>query len=511
MRPGTHYDGLANMRQAQRTGLRFFFLALAFTALSLSSGMPAHAQQSDATLVQSTLKALNDLPTVKGEERAKGYKTLFDAYVQMSKPPMEVGESFNLKTIHPKMKDWAAVSGWAESNSKMADAIIACKAARFTKIGLPYGRDGLDPKYVKAGVIADVGLNGSLRDNEFPYMHAVDVIAAFATAESYRLLEVNQSQRALDLYVAFTFVSRVFADREFLAEKMHFVDLTSNVLENMRDMFYTYQDRITQQQYSDIAQKELPFLRPDRSRLFMPEADRIVSEALIREVFNEKGDAADAEKFALTFAEVQSKNAPMTRFGAAKRWRYIAGIHSSLEDSLTRLKLIYDDWWRRWRIDQYDEVLLAVPTQFTRTNPIRYAAVIYSLQNLSDVFAVRNTLVAEVNGTAVAAGLCAYKKQYSAYPNDKEKVYGQFLRRTSDSDPYDKQLLPFKYRLLSSKQTVDGEYQRATLEAGEAMLYSLGQDHDDDRGAEVRLDGSQGDLLIWPPVKAVARQQGLIE
>jgi len=487
-------------------------LTAALACAAIAIGSPAHARQGNAALVTQVVGELNKHPTVAGPESAKAYRTLFDAYLDLSKPPMEVGPSFNLDTIHPKMKEWKAVTGWAESNSKMADAIIeAKKSGKFTKIGMPYGRDGLDPKYVRAGLTADVGVNGSLRASEFPYTHAVDTMAAFATAETYRLMEANQTQRALDLYVAFAFVVRVFADREFLAEKMHFVDMLSSVMENMRDVFYTYQDRITTDQYSNIAQQELPFLRPDRSRLFMPEADRVVAEALIREVFNERGDRADEEKFANTFAEVQAKDAPLTRFGAAKRWRMIASIHSSLTDSMQRLNLIYDDWWRRWRIDQYDSQLLSVQSQFDRTNRIRYAAVLYSVEDLSEAFAVRNTLVAEVNGTAVAAGLCAYKKTYSQYPDDKEKIYGQALRKGSDVDPYDKELRPFKYRLLTSRQAVDSEIGRGWVESGEGFLYSQGQDHDDDRGAEASIDGAKGDMLLWPPVKVLARAQGLIE
>lgn len=486
-------------------------LATIATALALALTPVVPAQTSDASLVSATLKTINALPTVQGAESAKSYKILFDAYLELTKPPMEVGDVFNLNTIHPKMKDWKAVTGWAESNPKMADAILKCKDSKFSKVGLPYGRDGLDPRYIKAGVTADVGANGSLRDNQFPYMHAVDTIGAFATAETYRLMEANQSQKALDLSVALAVVVRQFCDREFLAEKAHFVDMLSDVMENMRDTFYVYQDRITAEQYSKVAQQELPFLRPDRGRLFMPEADRIVSEALIKEVFDEKSQQVNTQKFTDTFAEVQSKNAPLTRMGAAKRWFNIAAIHSPLDDSLTRLKLVYDDWWRRWRIDQYDQQLLSVPTQFERTNRIRYAAVIYSLENLSSVFNVRNTLVAEVNGTAVAAGLCAYKKSYKTYPDDKEKVYTEFMRKLNDSDPYDKQLKPFKYRLLSARTAINDETRTAWVEGGEALLWSLGQDHADNRGAQHSFDGAQGDLVIWPPMKAVERAQGLME
>ena len=45
----------------------------------------------------------------------------------------------------------------------------------------------------------------------------------------------------------------------------------------------------------------------------------------------------------------------------------------------------------------------------------------------------------------------------------------------------------------------------------DALLYSQGQDHEDDRGDEASIDGAKGDLIIWPPVKVLARAQGLIE
>jgi len=133
----------------------------------------------------------------------------------------------------------------------------------------------------------------------------------------------------------------------------------------------------TPDQFREIAMFKLPFLRPDRSRLLIPEGDRRVAEALIDEVFDGRGQA-DRDKFAETFAAIQSSDAPLTRFGAARRWRQIADIHDSKSSSLEHLTLIYDDWWRRWRVEEYDPIL-GVATQFERTNPVRLAAVVYSM------------------------------------------------------------------------------------------------------------------------------------
>jgi hypothetical protein len=276
-----------------------------------------------------------------------------------------------------------------------------------------------------------------------------------------------------------------------------------------------YEDKISAQQFADIARKDIPFLRPDRNRLFMPEADRIVAEGLIEEVFDARTDNAQVDKFASMFAEIQSKDAPLTRFGAAKRWRNIAAIHGSRTASLERLKLIYDDWWRRWRVEEYDDIL-SFDTQFERTNPIRYAAVIYSVQDIEKAFSVRNRLIAEVNGTAAAAGLCAYKKSFGTYPDQLEKCYTQFMLKRSDADPYDKVLGPFIYMLADKeKLSIDTPAGRLWLEpdSKHCMLLSLGQDHEDNRGASHTRDGANegDDIILWPPITAMEREQGLIQ
>jgi hypothetical protein len=246
----------------------------------------------------------------------------------------------------------------------------------------------------------------------------------------------------------------------------------------------------------------------------MPEADRVVAEALLKEVFNPSSGQPIVDKFTLTFAEVQSKDAPMTIFGAAKRWEMIANIHGSMDASMERLNLVYDDWWRRWRIDLYDEQLLSVPTQFQRVNRIRYAAVLYSLENLSDVFALRNTLVAQVNGTAVAAGLCAYKKVYKTYPDDAEKLYSQSMRKRSDSDPWNKDLKAFRYILLTRRTPIavgsETLWVDATTADDQALLYSIGQDHEDGRGSNHSDSGASGDIVLWPPIRVLEREAGLL-
>lgn len=102
---------------------------------------------------------------------------------------------------------------------------------------------------------------------------------------------------------------------------------------------------------------------------------------MLVQLFDAKGQP-DAVKMAATMGDLQSRNEPLTRFGAAKRWTQIAEVpHGSFDASRNRLTSIYDDWWRRWRVRYYD-TLLDNPTVISRTNKVRYAMVLLMVRDL---------------------------------------------------------------------------------------------------------------------------------
>jgi len=479
-------------------------------AIGLGGPLAATAAAQDEQLspaVRAVIKTLNDDDVVKGTEQSKSYRLLFDAYLKLTPPPLAVPDPLNINTVHPGMHDWPSISDWAESNPEMGQAILRCRDRNI--IGLPYGVTEAEAKYRDAGLYVAIAFEGSLRRHEFPYLHAIDVIAVYATAEMYRLFEASKADAALDLAVSFNWVLRQMCDRQFVEEKLFAIQMLVDALANLRDAMYLYQDRISADQFRELSWYDLPALRPDRNRLHIPEADRILSEALLEEVF--QGSQPDPEAFARAFAEIQAADEPLTRFGAAKRWRMIALVHGSLEASKERLTRIYDDWWRRWRVQQHDPIL-DLKTEFERTNPVRYAAVIYSMSDLQDVFTVRNQLIASVNGTAVAAGLCGYRQTYGVYPDDKEKTYGQFVRKLiCDIDPFDESFGRLGYRFLDRAEQIETPLGRIQIAADEAILYSQGADQTDDRGRQHTDTGLDGDFVIWPPLKVLAREQGLLQ
>jgi len=406
---------------------------------------------------------------------------------------------------------------WAKSNAGMADAIIT--ASQRAIIGLPYGCQNVPSTYAEMGLCVDIDVSEGQRTLDFGYLKAVEAIAAYCTAEIYRRMESGDTDGGLKLMMSQLTVMRMFCDRQFMDEKLANILLLTKSLANVRDCFWLYMDQISVEQFQEIAMRELPYLRPDRARLLIPEADRLVADAVLLDVFDSVTGDPIPERFAVVFTRIQSEQEPLTRVGAAKRWRGIAMQHGSLEASRERLKLIYDDWWRRWRLREYGD-LVTFPSQFDKTNAMRYAGVLLSIENIQELFLIRNNLRVAVYGTAVSAGLCAFKRDNGTYPasidNRATRLYGSYLSKKMDADPYYYRdelngLDSFRYRVLSQRTSLDVGVDRVWMESGEALLYSLGGNQEDDLGAEHVDGGDERDIILWPPVKALLRQEGFME
>ena len=477
--------------------------------LMTAVALPAHAQsaplQGDAE-VRRILRELNNSRSVAGTDASKSYRMLFDAYLKMTQPPMPIGPQFNHTTVHPGMDRWGEVAGWAESNQALVEAVI--NAQDRAMFGLPYGRSEVSADYQTARLYAEIAVDGDLRRSAYPYLEAVDTIATLCIAEAYRRMEAGESNQSLQLMVGYLFMLRSTCDREFMNEVFYSIAMLNEALANLRDVVWVYMDKISPAELAEIAMDHIPFLRPDRNRLFMPEGDRTIAASLIRSIFDEATGQPDRDAFARTFAGIQAASEPFTRFGAMRRWRLIADIHDSRESSLNRLNLVYDDWWRRWRVQEYDPIL-AIPTQFSRTNPIRFAAVVFALQNLQDLFGVRNELVSAVNGTAVALGTAGYLRSLGRYPSETTPMFATFIRKRSDTDPFEPTFARLRFLSSNQPRTIDTPYGRVELPRNVPLVYSRGRNLEDDRASLHSDDGVVGDILYWPPMKALQRAQGL--
>ena len=211
----------------------------------------------------------------------------------------------------------------------------------------------------------------------------------------------------------------------------------------------------------------------------------------------------------------------LTRFGAARFWKSIANSgHRGHKDSLERLRKIYDDWWRRWRVRAFHPQL-KVESELEQTNPVRYAAVRLIIRDIQDLFYQRDFLWTQINGTAVSSALCGYRNHYGRYPRSLKMMYAQFLHRTSNLDRfadlpkrfnsdwslYNAPVGPFHYRKIDTKTALDTENSdRLWLEPNSCILYSVAVNGKDNRGSD-----ENEDLILWPPLKILERNAGIIK
>ncbi len=439
-------------------------------------------------------------------DSGKSATRLFTAYLDLTKPPQDVGEAFNQTTIYPGMEGFAEVSKWAAANENMGKALIELQNCQV--LGVPYGIEGVDARFVERGLTATLKLDGELVKAEFPYLKALETINAYVAADMYRLCEEAKFEDAFKVGVAHLRVLRQAIDATMFDEKTAAMAMLCDALSVHRDVLAVYRSNMTVDALKKLATKEYPFLKPSENerfkRLSMPEGDLIVGEAVLETVFSADGQP-DLEKFAKTFAILQSQGEPLTAFGAAKRWSKIATVHGSLEASNKKLTDIYDDWWRRWRMRAYDP-MQSIPTELSRANPVKYAAVVLVARDIAALFELRRRLGVEVSGTVVAAGLCGYRNQFDTWPDKIEKSYTQFFPQRYDFDPYDKDYGRLQYTYLgSSAKGIESEYGR--VEVKDCVLFARNGDGDSNNAARHAVGGTADDFVVWPPLRAISRGQ----
>jgi len=472
---------------------------------ALAALVPASLATADNSAL---LKKLNE-PFARITEGNRSWKPLFEAIASVSAPPMAVGPEFNQTTIWPGMTDWSAVSAWAASNAALGTAMKEVQERLV--LGLPYGEDAVPANLRDKGLCTRISVSEDARVTEFPYLDGIALMNAWTVAELYRLCEAGSFEDAFLLGIAQVKILRQIADRPMFVEKAFAMERMCEALSVQRDAMWRYLDRIPATTYQRLGVKEYPFLRPTDNerlkRLEMPEGDRLVAEATIALGFDDNGQPL-ADRFEEIFAEIQSSKKPLTRFGAAKRWQAIAAVHGSLDASNSKLVNIYDDWWRRWRMRQYD-AMQDLATELSRTNEIRYAGVVLSILDIQSLFPLRNRLISEINGTVLSAGLCGYNRSFNVWPDLPAKYYAVFAPKRFDFDPYDKNYGDLVYSYLGSdRKPIDTPWGRVW--ATGCVLYALGDDHTDDGFTDHDPTGETGDFVLWPPTRALARDEGLL-
>ncbi|MDZ4754799.1 MAG: hypothetical protein SGJ11_09915 [Phycisphaerae bacterium] len=483
---------------------RSYLAVAAFALFAVGSlGSTASAQ------LAKVLEKLNE-PWSRILDKSSSWKPILTALLDITEPPKPIGQNFDVGQIWPGMSDedgaWADWSAWAEKNASLGVALIANQEQ--VAFAMPYGDESLEPALKSKNYSILIDLDADGRKTTFGYLQAIAALDAWCIAEMYRLGEAGKFEDAFKIGVAHLKVLRQLSDQQMLEEKLYALDNLAEVSRVHRDYIFTYADKIPGDLLRRLGSKDYPLIRPQDGprlkRLEMPEGDRYVAEAILAACFDDRGQPSPA-LFAEVFAGLQSVDMPLTRFGAARRWQAIAAVHGSLDASSIKLNNVYDDWWRRWRYRPFD-LANSAPTELSTLNPIRYAAITLAVIDIDQAFRARRRAAMEMNGTATALALVSYKRAYGSYPDDIEKIFPVNGQKRFNADPYSKAADGFVYRFLgASPRTVSTVNGPVTIDG--ALLYARGENNEDDGGISHDPTAASNDVILWPPLRAVARQQ----
>jgi hypothetical protein len=439
--------------------------------------------------------------------KSRGTAVLWPAWIK-AKPMPGDGPVPLPADIWSGMPEAEAWSKWASENPDLAKAL---KEARGTLVlGVPYGDAAADAAAKAKGLVALPG--SALGEAAFPYLRAVRGYAAYAVLEMRRLGGQKKFEEAFDVGLDGLRMLRGAAEQRMALEKAVVLELLASSLEAHRVFAADHLGQIPAETLQRVALKEYPFLRPGDGeklkRLEMPEGDVVASETIFAEAFGPDGQPV-AAVFAERFGGAQATSAPVTRFGAAAYWRTIADLHGSVDASKERLVSVFDDWWRRWRMPPYDP-MNETPSEYSRLNPVRYAAVGLLATEMERVFRLRMRSAAEINGTCIALGLCGFHTANKGrWPADLGRIFPQFALRKMNMDPYSRKYGPFEYRDIGQKQqAIDTPWGQVTATGG--VLWSVGGDHEDGNFAKHDPPDGVGDLILWPPPRQLAQKAGLL-
>ena len=149
--------------------------------------------------------------------------------------------------------------------------------------------------------------------------------------------------------------------------------------------------------------------------------------------------------------------------------------------------------------------MIALPTVYSKTNPVKYAAVVLAVRDIDQLFGMRRRLVAEFGGTVASAGIAAYRRELGQWPDDIKKAYTQFFPKRFNFDPYDIEGGQFFFETVTRERGVDSEFGRVDITG--CVLYARNDDHQGNSAARHAEGGKADDFVLWPSLRAISRGQ----
>ncbi len=484
--------------------------------------------------------------TVRPEKRSD--LILLPVLAKMAPPPAAASTPERAMLVPTGTAAWPAALEWAMAQPQR-DALEAMKRAvgEFDPLdpmafAQPYGVEALGATaegraMIAAELYTDLGDPPILAAARFLYLPALERLSCLVHVEATRLTADGLVADAGALLVDWALVARQMADRAFFVEVRWGYRAMTLAIERIRDIaYYDFrygQGKLTEQEII----KGLERVRDDHNggrlrldRLVLPAAERIAGEQVVSMTFLPR-NGPDPTAFGATMARLGSTRRPLRLFAEAARWESVSAGHAPIDETLTQLGRVVNDWRSRWPLSPFDR-MMALPTDYERMDAARFAVVRAVVQDQGLLFNDRQVLRAQVEGTRCGLGVLAFHLANGRFPPDISSIRPRYV--TSMEDPFNPALrdragsTPLEYFVPirdtrpppGSRDpqpheinvfTARGESNfKVPVGDDQFVLYSVGPDGAKnwaDRVSAAPARDFPGDLLLWPPVISLYRQR----
>lgn len=456
---------------------------------------------------------------------------LLPALAEMSDPPAAVATSKLARLLTAETREYAEAVQWAQAPEQQA-ALEALKQATGDSMafGQRYGADEFEA--VRLGLYTELGDPPTLSAADHRYLPAMDNLVILVNVEAARLLDESQPGEAIDLLIDLAFLGRQMAARSFYEEVFWGMRTAAEALARVRDI--AYQDytsdspSLTGARCAEIVER----LDPRRgalqlSRIRLPVGDYVGAEQVMTRAFTDRG--GPNEQFGAIMASLSKGDKPLRLFGEAARWESAAMMHADVFQTREALDNAYNDFTARWGLEYFDPMLSLRPDH-RKLSPMRFAAVLATLPDMTPLFVERQALLTEAVGVRTALAVLGYTLDAGQVPPSVASARPRYIPAL-ESDPYNEEGrfagrarelqffvpardLPVDRSTGPQPHVIsvvmrDGANFQAPIDPHEFIIYSVGPDNRAgyaQRVSEEMREQFVGDYLIWPPILSLHRQ-----
>lgn len=361
---------------------------------------------------------------------------LFPALAAMKPAPAGCDTVDSAMLLAKGGKGWDAAAGWAQGAEQQA-VLKALTTITDTKkkylLGIPYGTQGLDPAWVKAGLCVDLPASGLLQGARYRYRAGLDRLVMLVNVEATRLANEGKPDEALTKCVQWLRLARIIAEREGVRERRWGMNNLMLASERMRDIAYTFRDKLTSEMTRNAAD-DLDERLIGVRRIRLPLLEKLAAEQLVERVIIEKGEV-DAPKFASTMARLSADQRALNLFGEAAWYRELAASHAGWFDTRDQLNKVFGGWANRWNVENLHDDLLQIPSDYLKMDKARFALLELTANEIEGLERLRLEVLTQLAGTRVALGVVGYERKEKRWPPNVNAIAPAYVR-VLDTDPF---------------------------------------------------------------------------